>query len=101
MAKRRKKKRIKVSLLPLGRQRVVGLAFQGLNEIEVDFRVKPKFFLQILAHECAHLHFSEICESRIDEFGRRVAEVIWAANFRRIYDENKLMSPRPKRKKKS
>lgn len=97
----RKRKRVKVTLRPLGRERAVGQAFQGDSEIEVDFRVKPKYFLQINCHEVAHLFFCDESEHKINEFGKHLSDVLWRVGFRRIYDENKLMSPRPKTKKKS
>lgn len=91
----RKRKRIKVVLKKLGNSKAWGLAFQGEDTIHVDFRCKPKFFCQVLNHEVAHLHFPEISETRIDKFGRDLANILYEHGFRRIYDDNKRMAPHP------
>lgn len=95
----RKRKKIKVFIEPLGRQKAYGLAQEDDRVIFVDDRVKPKFFCQLICHEVGHCFFSA-SETKINDFGKALAEALFDNGFRRIYDENKLMNPRKFKAKK-
>lgn len=96
----RKRKKIKVFVEPLGRQKAYGLALQNHDIVFVDDRTKPKFFCQLICHEIGHIFFENESEHRINEFGKALAQALFDNGFRRVYDENKLMKPRKLKAKK-
>lgn len=100
MAKRRKKKMIKVRLRALGAERALGLCWQHDNLIEIDERQSSYMFGRVALHEALHaVAGDEWSENRVEKASTLMWDVIWNLNYRRIYDENKPMKLRYKKKK--
>lgn len=86
-----KKRKIKVVIKKLGRDKAVGLAYFGLDLIEVDERQTPREFLGSIGHELLHLHFSDASESKVLAFEKDLKRLLWDAGYRRIYPNRKKM----------
>lgn len=86
-----KKRKIKVVIKKLGRDKAVGLAYFGLDLIEVDERQTPREFLGSLGHELGHLHWPSASEAKILAFERDLKRILWMAGYRRIYPDRKKM----------
>lgn len=97
----RKRKKIKIILRPLGKERAWGLSFNGESRVDLDERCRPKFFLNSCVHEFLHQLDFSLNEATVNRYAKFITDNLWALNFRRIYDENKPMKPKPKLKKKS
>ena len=96
-----KKRKIKVVIRKLGREKAFGLSCSSEHRIELDPRVRPKFFLDSIFHELLHEIFNEeLSESKVIKIAKIFTDVTWALGFRRIYDENKSMEPRKINRKK-
>lgn len=68
----------------LGRERAYGLADNGANIIEIDSRLKGRHHLEIAIHETLHLLYPEKSETVIARSARRLANVLWRLNYRRV-----------------
>jgi len=68
----------------LGREKAWGLCFQGENRIELDPRMKAKHHLSVLVHELLHWTFPEMSETKVRRSAPKIANEIWAQNFRKI-----------------
>ena len=97
----RKRKKFKVAIRHLGQEQAFAMNWPGERFIEIDPRVKPKFFCANIIHECLHEIFPEASESKIDKAGTAIADALFHCGFKRVYDDNKLMKPRPKSKRKA
>lgn len=96
----RKRKKIKIVLRPLGKEKAWGLSFNGENRIDLDERCRPKFFMILGLHEGLHQLENSWTESKVDKSATILANILWSLGFRRVYDENKPMKPKLKSKKK-
>jgi hypothetical protein len=79
-----KKGRVKVIERKLGRERVYGQAFQGLDELEIDPRQPPKEYLDTLIHETLHLAQPELDEKTVSDVATFITRVLWRQNYRRV-----------------
>lgn len=68
----------------LGRERAVGLCWQGEGLIEVDPRLKAKPALDTLIHEMLHHYAPEWSESKVTKVATQMAGVLWKHRFRRV-----------------
>lgn len=84
----------------LGQTRAWGLSWQGDDLIELDPRCRPKFFLSLCCHEFFH-QVTDWPETKVDKTANKLADILWALGYKRVYDENKPMEPMRKKKKKS
>lgn len=87
----RSRNKIKVELKKLGREKAWGQCWKEDKIIEIDERCSPRFFLQVLAHEVCHSLWPEASETKIENAGRILGNVIWDMGYRRIYTANKKM----------
>ena len=76
--------RVKVIERKLGRERVYGQAFQGLDELEIDPRQPPKEYLDTLIHETLHLAQPELDEKTVSDVATFITRVLWRQNYRRV-----------------
>ena len=82
----------------MGHEKAYGLCWQGEGLIELDTRVTPKFFARVAVHEILHELENSWTENKVDKTAKIIVDVLWDLGFKRVYDENKLMNPRQKRK---
>ena len=97
----RKRKKIKVVLRPLGQERAWGLAYSSDFTIHLDERVKPRTLLVNAIHEANHCLYESLSETKVEENAQILASLLWKLGFRLVYNENKLIKPMIKRKKKN
>lgn len=74
----------KVEERKLGREKAVGLCWQGMGLIEIDPRLKAKDALDTLIHEMLHHYAPEWSETKVTKTATQMAGVLWAHRFRRI-----------------
>ena len=80
----RRKSKVKVVWVKLGRQKAWGQATIGEGLIEIDPRLGAKRQLEVLCHEQIHLTFPELSEKDVDRAGKDLAALLWAENYRRV-----------------
>lgn len=68
----------------LGRQRVWGCANKRTGLVLVDPRQSPRRYLTTLVHEVLHVVAPEWGETRVARAGRRLAQAVWEAGFRKV-----------------
>ena len=80
----RRKSKVKVVWVKLGRQKAWGQATIGENLIEIDPRLGAKRQLEVLCHEQVHLIFPSASEPEVDKAGKALAKMLWAQDYRRV-----------------
>ena len=83
-------KKIKVIYRKLGREKVYGFAHCGLNEIEIDSRVKSKKHLELIIHESMHILFPEAEEDEVESKAIILCNTIWGEHYRRVDNSKSL-----------
>jgi hypothetical protein len=63
---------------------VWGWADIDRNTIELDTRLKGKHHLEILIHEIMHIQNPDWNEDKVIEHSKKMCEVLWKENYRRI-----------------
>lgn len=79
-----RRKRIRVRERKLGRERAVGLAWQGLDLIEIDPRQRARAYLNTLVHELLHVIFPQASERKVGRAACAMTRKLWEARFRRL-----------------
>lgn len=77
-------KKVKVIIKKLRRERILGQAFIGYNEIEIDPRLKPLKYFEVLIHEYMHLLFPMMSETEVSKKARLMAKFLWSQQYRRV-----------------
>lgn len=77
-----KSTKIKIIHRKLGQEMAWGLA-EG-NTIELDERLKGRRHLLYLLHEMLHIIHPDWSETRVVKVSRRMCEVLWEQNYRKI-----------------
>ena len=67
----------------LGRERAMGEAIFGENEICIDPRQSSKDYLDTLTHEAMHLALPELNEEAITTSATFVARILWRQGYRK------------------
>ena len=80
--RRLKKPRIKERLL--GREKALGLCWQGMGLIEIDPRLKSRAALDTLIHEMLHHYAPQWSENKVSKTASGMASVLWQHRFRRV-----------------
>ena len=84
MAKRRKK--VKVVEKLLGRERAWGTSTAGDEIIEIDPRLKPKRYFQVLLHEGLHLAYHDLPEREVERGSKVLIDILWDQKYRKILE---------------
>lgn len=79
-------KTIRLTERKLGKEKAWGLCWHGeVPHIELDPRQKSKERLDTICHEISHVIWPEYDEETITKIGSRMASVLWADGWRRVY----------------
>jgi len=73
----------KVIVRKLGRERALGEAYFGENEIAIDPRQKPSEYLDTLIHEGTHLAFPDLTEEAVCAAATFIAKIVWKHGYRK------------------
>lgn len=73
----------KVIVKKLGRERAVGEAYYGENEITIDPRQSATEYLDTLTHEAMHLALPDLQEDAISAAATFVARILWKQGYRK------------------
>ena len=68
----------------LGRERAVGLCWQGEGLIEIDPRLSSKSALDTFIHEMLHHYAPEWSEAKVTRTATSMAQILWKHRFRRV-----------------
>jgi len=78
----RNKPRVEERLL--GREKAVGLCWQGEGLIEIDPRLRAKDALDTMIHEMLHHYAPEWSENKVQRTASAMAAILWQHRFRRM-----------------
>ena len=76
--------KIKLVHKKLGRERAYGQADTGTGIIEVDPRLKGRQALEILIHESYHILNPEASETKVSRDAKKLANILWKENYRKV-----------------
>ena len=80
----RRKPKLKVIEVKLGRERAAGMAdFENYN-ILVDPRQKPYPYLNTMVHELLHHLSPSWSETKVRWWANRIARFLWSHNYRQV-----------------
>ena len=68
----------------LGREKALGLCWQGIGLIEIDPRLKSKSALDTMIHEMLHHYAPEWSETKVGKVATAMTKILWKHRFRRI-----------------
>lgn len=68
----------------LGREKALGLCWQGEGLIEIDPRLKARTALDTLIHEMLHHYAPDWSESKVSKVASSMTSILWNRRFRRI-----------------
>lgn len=68
----------------VGKHKVVGFAYFDTNHIEVDPRQSSKDYLGTLIHEQLHLMFPDWSETKIVKAEKKLCNLLWKQNYRKV-----------------
>jgi hypothetical protein len=68
----------------LGREKALGLCWQGVGLIEVDPRLKARAAMDTLLHEMLHHYAPDWSETRVSKTASAMTTVLWMRRFRRV-----------------
>jgi len=75
---------MKITHKKLGRHKAWGLADKEAKTVELDIRLQGRKHLEIAIHEALHIVFPDMSETIVARTGRRLANVLWQLNYRRV-----------------
>lgn len=75
---------MKVIYRKLGREKAFGLSDYGVNTIVIDSRLHGRKHLEVSLHESLHIYFPEKSETFVKNTARKLANVLWRMNYRRV-----------------
>jgi len=78
-------RKVRIVERKLKRQRAVGRVFLDEGIIEIEQRQKPREWLSTLVHEALHVAFPGMEEKSIEAAERKIADILWRADVRRIH----------------
>lgn len=76
--------RVRIIERKLGREKALGLAYQGIGIVEIDPRQCERERLDTLVHELLHLLEPEWTEERVEASAAWLAQILWRQGYRRI-----------------
>lgn len=68
----------------VGKYPIVGLAHFDTNHIEIDPRQSSKEYLGTLIHEQLHLLFPDWSEKEIVKAEKKLCNLLWKQNYRKV-----------------
>ena len=68
----------------LGREKALGLAYQGEGLIEIDPRQSNKAYLDTLIHEGIHILCPEWSEHKVKKNANKLTEILWKSGYRKV-----------------
>ena len=78
---------MKVVKRKLGREKAHGQAHLGDRVIEIDPRLQGRKLMEILIHESMHILNPSFSETEIIKQSKKITQVLWKENFRRVETE--------------
>ena len=81
---KKKKLKIVVNEVKLGRQKLWGQTNCTDGVVDIDPRMKSKKYMRILLHESLHVCFPEMKEMAVRRASRLMRDVLWKQGYRRI-----------------
>ena len=75
---------MKVIYRKLGREKAYGMSDYGCNTIVIDSRLQGRKHLEVTLHEALHIYFPEKSETFVKNTSRKLANVLWKMNYRRV-----------------
>lgn len=68
----------------LGREKALGLCYQGEDLIEIDPRQSPKEYLDTCIHELLHVALPDLKEAEVEKTANFIAKYLWKKKYRMI-----------------
>jgi hypothetical protein len=77
-------KSTKVIHRKLGREQADGLAYDELNEVHIDERLRKKEYLLVVIHELLHVYFPDWTERQVVKYSKMMCNDLWKLKFRKV-----------------
>lgn len=80
----KRRPKLRVIEMKLGREQAVGMADFENNNILVDPRQKPYEYLNTMVHELIHHMAPTWSETRVTWWAGRISRFLWVHNYRQV-----------------
>ena len=79
-----KSDKLRVVERKLGREKALGLCYQGVGLVEIDPRQESKEYMDTLIHEMIHHFFPALPEKEVLKIATSMAKMLWKHRYRRL-----------------
>lgn len=74
----------KVRNKKLGRQKLDGICYTGINVIHIDERLRGKDYLETALHEFHHLKRPQETEEEVLDYSKDLMRFLWKLHYRKV-----------------